>query len=81
MFAGSGGYENVISQAQHINQSVFYKLELKWKKALKNGDKVQVNIKINYANDTSLRPDSFDVSYKIGDGKTITKNIKNVNPE
>jgi hypothetical protein len=51
------------------------KLENKWAKALKNGKKVSVEIKVNYNGD-SLRPDSFEIVYVI-DGRKDTQLIPN----
>ena len=44
-------------------------MEKKWKDALLEGKKVEVDIKINYAD--NLRPTDFDVTYiiKTSDGK------------
>ncbi len=37
MFGGSGDLDNIVSQAQKVNQSLYKKLENTWKKALQNG--------------------------------------------
>ena len=51
-------------------------MENTWKSALKKGQKVQVEIKINYSG-ASQRPISFDVRYKIGKGKWVNRNFEN----
>ena len=63
-FGGSPELDNLVSQAQKVNQSEFKIIENQWARALKNGQKVTVDITINYANG-STRPISFDVSYTI----------------
>ena len=65
-FGGSPELDNLVSQAQRVNQSEFKVIENEWAKALENGQKVTVDIDINYASSSS-RPTSFDVSYTIDD--------------
>ena len=65
-FGGSPELDNLVSQAQRVNQSEFKVIENEWAKALENGKKVTVDIDINYASSSS-RPTSFDVSYIIDD--------------
>ncbi|OJG97795.1 hypothetical protein RV18_GL000612 [Enterococcus termitis] len=77
MFGGSPELDNLISQAKDINKKDFYRLEMQWKKALENGQKVSVDIKINYTG-TSKRPTSFEVSYTI-DGADYYKKLNNTN--
>ena len=65
-FGGSPKLDNLVSQARRVNQSEFKILENQWMKALKNNNKVSVDITINYANG-SVRPISFNISYTIND--------------
>ena len=51
------------------------KLENQWAKALEEGKDVSVSVKLNYIED-SLRPDSFEVFYKI-DGMDFFESITN----
>ncbi|SUN81262.1 Uncharacterised protein [Streptococcus infantis] len=74
-FGGSPGKDNVVSQLRKVNLSDYKKLENQWAKALEEGKDVSVSVKLNYVGD-SLRPDSFEVFYKI-DGKPTFKNIPN----
>lgn len=74
-FGGSPEIDNLVSQLSGVNLSDYKKLENQWAKDLKAGKDVSVNVKVNYVGD-SLRPDSFDVFYKI-DGKPTFKNIPN----
>lgn len=63
-FGGSPELDNLVSQARKVNLSEFKVIENQWAKAIKNGQKVTVDININYAAG-SCRPVSFDVSYTI----------------
>ena len=74
-FGGSPRKDNVVSQLRKVNLSDYKKLENQWAKALEEGKDVSVSVKLNYVGD-SLRPDSFEVFYKI-DGKPTFKNIPN----
>ncbi len=64
-FGGSPDLDNLVSQAKNVNLSEFKVIENQWAKALENGQKVTVDIVINY--DSGVRPTSFDVSYTIDD--------------
>jgi len=55
-----------VSQAKNVNLSEFKVIENQWAKALENGQKVTVDIDINY-DAGGIRPISFDVSYTIDD--------------
>ncbi|KXT81420.1 transposase (12) [Streptococcus oralis] len=74
-FGGSPEIDNLVSQLSDVNLSDYKKLENQWAKALEEGKDVSINVKVNYVGD-NLRPDSFDVFYKI-DGKPTFKNIPN----
>jgi len=65
-FGGSPELDNLVSQAKQVNKSEYYKIEAQWARALKQNQKVSVDIKINY-DPGSSRPTSFDVKYKIND--------------
>ena len=67
--------DNLVSQLQGVNLSDYKKLENQWAKALEEGKKVSVQVRVNYAGD-SLRPSSFDVNFSI-DGIPFSRNIKN----
>ena len=54
----------------------WYKLERQWKKTLKAGGRVQVNIKLIYKGD-SKRPDSFVISFTENNGREINRILKN----
>ena len=74
-FGGSPELDNLVSQLQGVNLSDYKKLENQWAKALEEGKKVSVQVRVNYVGD-SLRPSSFDVNFSI-DGIPFTRNIKN----
>ena len=74
-FGGSPELDNLVSQLQGVNLSDYKKLENQWAKALEEGKKVSVQVRVNYVGD-SLRPSSFDVTYFI-DGKPHYSHIKN----
>lgn len=74
-FEGSPEIDNLVSQLSEVNLSNYKKLENQWAKALEEGKKVSVTVKVNYMGD-SLRPSSFDVFYKIN-GEQIFRSIPN----
>ena len=74
-FGGSPGKDNIVSQLRKVNLSDYKKLENQWAKALEEGKDVSVSVKLNYIED-SLRPDSFEVFYKI-DGMDFFESITN----
>lgn len=63
-FGGSPELDNLVSQAKKVNLSVYKKIENTWAKAIEQGKKVTVDIKISYSNGSS-RPTSFEVKYTI----------------
>ena len=65
-FGGSPELDNLVSQAKNVNLSEFKVIENQWAKALENGQKVTVDIDVNY-DVGGIRPISFDVSYMIDD--------------
>lgn len=75
-FGGSPEIDNLVSQLSGVNLSDYKKMENQWAKALKAGEDVSVNVKVNYVGD-SLRPDSFEVGYSI-DGDYTKQFIKNM---
>ena len=67
-FGGSPELDNLVSQASEVNLSEFKKIENQWTKAIEQGKKVDLEIKIKYDGD-GLRPSAFEINYKIGDEK------------
>lgn len=74
-FGGSPELDNLVSQASSVNLSEFKKIENQWAKAIEQGKKVKVDIKIKY-DGKELRPSSFEINYKI-DNETFIKLINN----
>ncbi|MCY7864521.1 ribonuclease YeeF family protein [Bacillus spizizenii] len=79
-FRGSGELDNLVAQNSQINRSggEWYKMENEWAAALKEEPprKVSVRIRPKYLGD-SLRPDSFEVIYRIEGKGLFKKFIKN----
>lgn len=75
-FGGSPEIDNLVSQLSEVNLSDYKKLENQWAKALEEGKKVSVNVKVNYVDD-SLRPSSFEVFYSIN-GVVFFESISNL---
>lgn len=69
VFNGPGEQINYVPQTAKLNNGEWKSMEKKWNDALSEGKKVEVDIKINYAD--NLRPTDFDVTYiiKKSDGK------------
>ena len=69
IFNGPGEQINYVPQTATLNNGEWKSMEKKWNDALSEGKKVEVDIKINYAD--NLRPTDFDVTYiiKTSDGK------------
>lgn len=77
-FGGSAELDNLVSQLSDVNLSEFKKIENSWERALTETPPKNVfaDVKINYVDDL-LRPDSFTVRWKIGNGRWQTQLIKN----
>jgi HK97 family phage portal protein len=74
-FGGPNIPENHFPQNSTINRSDYRKLENKWKRAAKRGDKVDVVIVPKYTG-SSRRPDSLDITYTIN-GRPSFREISN----
>lgn len=75
-FDGPGDIVNLLPQNANLNLSAWKTMENQWASALKNGQKVSVEIRPNYMG-RSLRPSSFDVTYMI-DGVAKTRLFQNL---
>ncbi|MCM0006553.1 DNA/RNA non-specific endonuclease [Bacillus paranthracis] len=75
-FNGSPLIDNIVAMNGNVNVSVYKKLESAWAKALKDKQKVIVDIKPIYEGE-SLRPSRFKIKYKI-DGKKHEEILENV---
>jgi len=74
-FGGSAELDNIVSQTRRVNLSEFKRIENQWAEAIRQGKRVEVEIKVNYNGD-NIRPQSFEVSYKI-DGEHFFQKIIN----
>ncbi|MDA1958334.1 ubiquinone biosynthesis methyltransferase UbiE [Bacillus cereus] len=75
-FNGSPLIDNIVAMNGNVNVSAYKKLESAWAKALKDKQKVIVDIKPIYEGE-SLRPSRFKIKYKI-DGKKHEEILENV---
>jgi predicted ribonuclease toxin of YeeF-YezG toxin-antitoxin module len=75
IFKGSGGLDNLVPMNGNLNKGEWKKLENMWATALEKGKSVEVKINPKYQGN-SQRPVSFDIEYKIGDGKWKFKEFK-----
>ena len=63
-FDGSGGLDNIVSQARKLNQGAWRDMETDWADALREGKQVEVFIDIDYGTD-GARPTDFVVKYVV----------------
>ncbi|MCW7763769.1 DNA/RNA non-specific endonuclease [Photorhabdus luminescens] len=76
IFNGPGEKLNIVPMDGNLNKSAWKKMENKWANALKNDHQVQVKIDISYK-DKGTRPDSFSVTYQIGNEQPIREGFIN----
>lgn len=77
-FGGSHLRDNLLSQAQNLNQGAYKAMEMKWRDALDATPpkKVSVQIDIEYPKDGKKRPSVYHVRYTIN-GKRYQRDFKN----
>ncbi|HFK1455585.1 TPA: DNA/RNA non-specific endonuclease [Bacillus cereus] len=75
-FNGSPLIDNIVAMNGNVNVSAYKKLESAWAKALRDKQKVIVDIKQIYEGE-SLRPNRLKIKYKI-DGKKHEEILENV---
>ncbi|WP_139368106.1 DNA/RNA non-specific endonuclease [Priestia abyssalis] len=68
IFKGSGGLDNLVPMNGNLNKGEWKKLENTWSKALDDQRTVEVKVNPVYEGN-SQRPVSFDIEYKIGNGR------------
>ena len=74
-FNGPGDIDNLVAQNKQINRAggEWYKMEMEWAQALKEKPPKNVSVNINPVySGSSLRPNSFEVIYKI-EGEDIVE--------
>ena len=74
-FGGSPNLDNIVSQSKDVNLSQYKKIENQWAKAISEGKKVKVDVKVKY-DGNGLRPTEFNVEYTI-DGDFFSERILN----
>ena len=77
IFNGPGEQINYIPQNAKLNNGEWRAMENEWKKELRAGKKVEVEIQIIYDGDINKRPKRFLVEYKVGNEPTIQKIFNN----
>ncbi|SCN10004.1 DNA/RNA non-specific endonuclease [Bacillus wiedmannii] len=75
-FNGSPLIDNIVAMNGNVNVSAYKKLESAWAKALRDKQKVIIDIKLMYEGE-SLRPNRLKIKYKI-DGKKHEEILENV---
>ncbi|HAZ0554339.1 TPA: hypothetical protein I4D55_001907 [Enterobacter hormaechei] len=76
IFNGPGEKINLVPMDGSLNKGVWKQMENTWANALKDGKQVNVKIEPVYIGDNK-RPDSFSVTYSIGGGRPVIKDISN----
>lgn len=76
IFNGPGEQVNYVPQTAALNNGEWKTMEKKWKDALSEGKKVEVDIQIIYDSD-SKRPKRFLVEYKITNEPTVQRIFNN----
>ncbi|HDR7600717.1 TPA: DNA/RNA non-specific endonuclease [Bacillus mycoides] len=74
-FGGSPKLDNLVSQLEKVNKSIYKRIENQWATALEEGKHVKVNVEIKY-DGVNLRPSEFNIQYEI-DGKYFERDILN----
>ncbi|MFM9276548.1 DNA/RNA non-specific endonuclease [Paenibacillus jiagnxiensis] len=76
IFEGSGSLDNLVAMDGNLNKGEWKRLENMWAKQLQKGKSVEVRIRPIFKGD-SERPDSFEIEYKIGNGRWKDKRFDN----
>ena len=76
IFDGPGERINMVPMDGNLNKGVWKKMENSWAKAIDEGKDVSVKILPTYSG-SSVRPDSFVVTYRIGNGREIRERFVN----
>ncbi|MFE4707077.1 DNA/RNA non-specific endonuclease [Peribacillus simplex] len=78
IFKGSGHLDNLVPMNANLNMGEWKKLEISWAKALDNIPPKTVEVKIYPVYEgSSTRPTSFDIEYKIDDGRWELRTFEN----
>ena len=76
IFKGSGDIDNLVPMDATLNRGDWKAMENTWAKALDRGKTVEVRIEPIYSGN-SMRPISFDIEYKIGNGDWEIQSFSN----
>ncbi|SNY47589.1 filamentous hemagglutinin, partial [Pseudomonas sp. LAMO17WK12:I5] len=76
IFDGPGERINMVPMDGNLNKGVWKKMENSWAKAIDEGKDVSVKILPTYSG-SSVRPDSFVVTYRIGNGREVRERFVN----
>lgn len=74
-FGGSPKLDNLVSQLEKVNKSIYKRIENQWTTALEEGKHVKVKVEIKY-DGVNLWTSEFNIQYEI-DGKYIERDILN----
>ncbi|WP_260285007.1 DNA/RNA non-specific endonuclease [Peribacillus aracenensis] len=78
IFKGSGHLDNLVPMNANLNMGEWKKLEISWAKALDSNPPKTVEVKIYPVYEgSSTRPTSFDIEYKIDDGRWELRTFEN----
>lgn len=78
IFRGPVGRMNLIPmEATKVNLGQYAVLEKRWRKAIENGEPVEVSVDLSYG-ERRHRPDIIVVYHRIGSGKRLRLRIRNV---
>ncbi|MEW1821377.1 DNA/RNA non-specific endonuclease [Arthrobacter sp. NPDC080031] len=79
-FGGPGESINITAMRSDLNRlgnRDYYALEQQWAKFIGEGKSIDVDIKMNYSSDSSLRPSIYTVTYKVDNGPVMSRIFKN----
>lgn len=78
IFKGPIGSMNLVPmEARKVNLGQYAVLEKRWRKAIEDGDEVEVSVDLGYG-ERRHRPDIIVVYHRIGGGKRLRLRIRNI---
>jgi filamentous hemagglutinin len=73
---GSGDKIKLVPQNGNLNTGAWKRMEDRWREALQDGKPVHVKIE-NVYDGSSIRPESFNITYRIGNDRPVEVTFKN----
>ncbi|KAI95293.1 FhaB [Rhodomicrobium udaipurense JA643] len=73
---GSGDKINLVPQNGNLNTGAWKRMEDRWREALQDGKPVHVKIE-NVYDGSSIRPESFNITYRIGNDRPVEVTFRN----